>query len=74
MAYKIICSGSTGVDNDCGDVPTLAGDVEDWRVVSQHVLFGTDRVILRDGHLSTDTILRDYIHGTTWTMAVSESL
>ncbi len=73
MADETLRGWGVGADNDGGDVPAVASDLEDWGLVSQHGVLGTDRIILRDGHLPTNTLLRDRVHSPTRTMAIPKS-
>lgn len=73
MADEIVRGGRFGADNDGGDVPALAGDVEDWGLVSFNGILGADRTVLRYGYFPTDTVLRDCVYGTAWLMALSKS-
>lgn len=72
MADETLRSRGADIDHDDCDVSTLASQVTDWGMVSQYGLSGTNRLVLRNGHLPTDTLLRDGLYGTTWTMAISE--
>lgn len=72
MADQVVCGGSFGIDYDCRDVSAVAGDFENWGLVSQYGFPRADRLVLRNGSLPPDTVLRDRVCGTPWAMAVSE--
>lgn len=56
------------------DVPTVAGDIEDRSLVSEHGSAGSDRIVLCDGDIQVDSVLRHCFHGTARTVAVPESV
>lgn len=64
----------TITDHDRRDVPTLASNVADRGMVSQHGIPRTHWIILRHGNLPPDTLLRDCLHGAPRFMAVPESV
>ena len=72
MADEIIRGGGADTDYDGCDVSALAGDTEDWGVVSQYGVPGADRVVLRDGDLPVTVVLRDGPGGAAGVMAVPE--
>ena len=72
MADKTICARSANTDYDCRNVSAVAGHVENWGLVSKHGFPRAHWLVLRNGHLPPDTILRDYLCGTPGAMAVSE--
>ena len=72
MADEVVCGGRTNIDNDGSDVPALACYVEDRGMVSKHGFLGLDRTFLRYGYLPLNSLLRNGLHGTTWSMALSE--
>jgi len=55
-------------------VPAVASDVADRGLVSEHGSIGADRIVLCDGDMQIDFILRHGLHGTTGAVAVPESV
>ena len=72
MEDQIIRRGSVVTDHDRRHVPALAGHTEDRGMVPQHGVLGSDRVILRHGHLPAYIVLRHRFHSATRPMAVSK--
>lgn len=73
MADEIICGWSTDTDHDGGYVSAVAGDAEDWGVVSEHGIPWVDWIVLRNGYIPVNIVLRDGIYGAARVMAVSQS-
>ena len=74
MADEVVRGGSIDPDHDDCDVSLVAGETEDWGLVSQHGFPWTTWPVLRDGYFPFDTILCDCVYGTARIMALSESL
>ena len=72
MADKTIRARSVNIDYDCGHVPAVAGDVENWGLVSEHGVPRAYWLVLRNGHLPPDTVLRDCVRGAPGAVAVSQ--
>ena len=72
MADKTICARSVDPDHDRRNVPAVAGYVENWGLVSEHGFPRAHWLVLRNGHLPLDIVLRDCVCGTPGAMAVSE--
>ena len=70
MADEVVCIGGIDTDHDYRNVSAVAREVEDRSLVSQYGFPCTDRPVLCDGYLPSDTILRDCVYGTTRTMAI----
>lgn len=72
MEAEIICTRGVDLDHGGGHVPTLAHQIKDRGVVSEHGRAGFDRLVLRDVDFPVDPVWSDVFCGATGTVAVSE--
>lgn len=72
MADEVVCGRGVDIDYDRCDVSSVAGEAEDWSLVSQYGFPWINWSFLRNGYIPPDTILCDCLYGTARTMAVSE--
>jgi len=71
---ETVCRRGAGGNSAGGDVPALAREAADRGVVPKHGRAGTDRAVLRHGHLQTHSVLRDGVYSAARVVAVSESV
>ena len=74
VADETVCAGGSDSDHDGSHVPLVAGEIEDWRLVSQHGFSRTHRSLLRHGYFPPHPVLCDGLYGTAGTVAISESV
>lgn len=74
MEAEVVRRWCFGSDTRSCDVPAVACDFKDRSLVSEYGSIGSNRIVLCDGDMQVDLILRNCLHGTAGAVAVPESV